>query len=190
MVSKKALFAGAIGRLPAKYSFGAISSVVAGTTGVLGAMTGVARVVVGETDPDSMAQEMLTWISLGFGVISLSARLGSWWVARDPKAITALKDFTASRATTKRPGSLELNTGSATSGQYAPSAPAPTGTPTTPVASAPPPSPSGLEGLSKAELFTIYRNQQNLGRNAINVALKELDFAAAYIRDARRQLRP
>lgn len=190
MVSKKALFAGAIGRLPAKYSFGAISSVVAGATGVLGAMTGVARVVVGETDPDSTAQEMLTWISLGFGVISLSARLGSWWVARDPKAITALKDFTASRATIKRPGSLELNTGSATSGQYTPSAPAPTGTPTTPVASAPPPSPSGLEGLSKAELFANYRNLQKLHRNAINVASKELDFAAAYIRDARRQLRP
>lgn len=89
--SSKALFAGAIGRLPGKYSFGAISSVVAGTTGVLGAVSGVTRVVIGETDPDSSAQEMLTWISLGFGAISLAAKLGSYWVARDPKAALALK---------------------------------------------------------------------------------------------------
>lgn len=129
MVSKKALLAGAIGRLPAKYAFGAISSVVGGTTGVLGAMTGVARVVVGETDPDSIAQEMLTWSSLGFGVISLSARLGSWWVARNPKAAPALKAFVAARSSsTQVPAMLpeiSLNPISPTPGPIIPSPPPP-----------------------------------------------------------------
>ncbi|MGE8066689.1 RHS repeat-associated core domain-containing protein [Pseudomonas sp. NPDC089569] len=72
---------------------GAVSGALAGPMAVVGAAAGVARAVIQEVDPDSPALKYLAWTSLIAGSTALLARGGSYWAARDPKTIPALKGF-------------------------------------------------------------------------------------------------
>ncbi|MFW0758626.1 RHS repeat-associated core domain-containing protein [Pseudomonas sp. H11T01] len=137
--AKDALQWGAVGHLPLKYTVGAASSVIVGTTSVLSAITGIASAVAAITK-DSEAARDLGFISLGLAGVTIAARLGSYWVARDPKAVSALKDFIATKSpSTQIPSGLPGMVPDSVPPSPIPTAPPLT--PKSPIASAPPQTP-------------------------------------------------
>ncbi|MBM6444256.1 RHS repeat-associated core domain-containing protein [Pseudomonas sp. MIL9] len=98
LVGKNALGAGILrSGQSAKLKVGALSSGLAGPLAVVGAGAGLTRAVIQEVDPDSSAQSFLSWVSLMAGSTALLARGGSYWAARDPKTLPALKRFTENK---------------------------------------------------------------------------------------------
>lgn len=91
-LAKDALLWGAAGQLSGRATLGAAGSTIAGLTTMVSALTGVASAVAGITG-DSEAAKVLGFISLGLVALTVTARVGSHWAARDPKTIPALKNF-------------------------------------------------------------------------------------------------
>ncbi|WP_419712536.1 RHS repeat-associated core domain-containing protein [Pseudomonas sp. NFX224] len=105
-LAKDALQWGAAGQLPLKYTVGALGSTTAGVTTVLAALTGIGAAVAA-INKDTEAAAVFGFITLGLGAMTLSARMGSFWAARDTKTIPALKQFVENkgRANTVSPRS-------------------------------------------------------------------------------------
>jgi RHS repeat-associated protein len=91
-LAKDALQWGAAGQLPAKVTLGAAGSTIAGVTTMLTSVVGVGAAVA-TIYKDTETAAILGLISLGLGAVTVSARMGSYWAARDPKTIPALKGF-------------------------------------------------------------------------------------------------
>jgi RHS repeat-associated protein len=91
-LAKDALQWGAVGQLPLKHTFGATNSTVAGVAGMVSAVTGVGSAIAGITG-DAEAAQVLGFVALGLAALTVTARVGSHWAARDPKTIPSLKAF-------------------------------------------------------------------------------------------------
>jgi RHS repeat-associated protein len=91
-LGKDALQWGAAGQLPLKHTLGAVGSVVAGVTTMVSAVTGVASAIAG-INGDAESAKALGFIALGLGALTVTARVGSHWAARDSKTIPSLKGF-------------------------------------------------------------------------------------------------
>lgn len=91
-LAKDALQWGAAGQLPLKHTLGAVGSTVAGVTTMVSAVTGVASAVAG-IKGDAEAARTLGFIALGLAALTVTARIGSFWAARDPRTIPSLKGF-------------------------------------------------------------------------------------------------
>lgn len=91
-----ALKLGAAKQLPLKYTLGAASSTIAGVATMASALIGVASAVTSITG-DSEVTKILGFIALGLVSLTVTARVVSYRVARDPKAIPALKSFVEKR---------------------------------------------------------------------------------------------
>ncbi|WP_137805945.1 RHS repeat-associated core domain-containing protein [Pseudomonas sp. G(2018)] len=91
-LARDALQWGAAGQLPGKVTLGATASVVVGVTLMVSAVSGVGAAVAA-INKDTEAAAIFGFISLGLGALTLSARVGSSWAARDPKTIPTLKSF-------------------------------------------------------------------------------------------------
>lgn len=103
LVAKNALGAGILkSGQSTRLKIGAVSSGLAGPLALVGAGAGLTRAVIQEVDPDSSAQRFLSWVSLMAGSTAMLARGGSYWAARDPKTLPALKRFTEN----KQPASI------------------------------------------------------------------------------------
>ena len=160
-VGLDALANGAVFRSPLRHTVGALSSVSAGVTGVLGAVAGLASTIVAAISPASTALVPMAHTSLGLGAASAVGRLGSWWAARDAAVLPALKNLSggspavASRvlsAGSRRPShiSIDMNPMPLPSASgFTPSAPPQT---PTPIASAPPLTPSIVQPTSRGAI--------------------------------------
>ncbi|MHA6127851.1 RHS repeat-associated core domain-containing protein [Pseudomonas fluorescens group sp. PF-1] len=95
-LGKDAVQWGAVGRLPFKPTLGAVGSTVAGITTMVSAVTAVGSAVAGITG-DSEAAKTLGYIALGLAGLTVAARLGSGWAAKDSRTVPMLKDFVADK---------------------------------------------------------------------------------------------
>lgn len=95
-IAKNALQRGAAGELPSKYTAGAAGSVIAGVSTAVASITASASAVAA-INKDTEAAAILGFIALGLAALTLAGRAGSGWVARDPKALPALKRFADER---------------------------------------------------------------------------------------------
>lgn len=154
-LGKDALQWGAAGQLPLKHTVGAASGTVVGVTVMLSALTGVGSAIAGITG-DSEAAAALGFVALGLAGLTVTARVGSGWAARDPKTIPSLKWFVENKG---RPVVAEARSPS-------PILTAPPLSPDPPAPSAPPLSPDPFAGASAPPLtpsdsrFTFSRNNQ------------------------------
>lgn len=127
-VALDALANGAVFRLPLRHSVGAVSAVVAGVTGVAGAALGLANTVVAAVNPASTLLGPAANTALGLAGGSVAGRLGSWWAARDPAVVPALKALANGSSAAVRPvasaGSRRTSF-SAIEMEFRPSAPPP-----------------------------------------------------------------
>jgi RHS repeat-associated protein len=126
-LGRDALQWGAAGKLPFKYTVGATGTTIAGVTTILAALTGVGSAVAA-INKDTEAAAVFGFMALGLGAATLSARLGSFWAARDPKTIPALKNFVENKGhiSTNRlisPRPSQLNIAPPSTEEFAPSAP-------------------------------------------------------------------
>ncbi|BCX65597.1 RHS repeat-associated core domain-containing protein [Pseudomonas izuensis] len=129
-LAKDALQWGAAGQLPGRVTLGAAGSTIAGVTTMLAAVTGVGAAVAA-INKDTEAAAIFGMIALGLGAVTFSARMGSFWAARDPKTIPALKHFVESR------GRVSISQSTS---------------PSSPLASAPPLSPDPFAGATAPPL--------------------------------------
>ncbi|MBI6851692.1 RHS repeat-associated core domain-containing protein [Pseudomonas cichorii] len=67
-----------------------VYTMMAAAGAVAASTTGLARVVLGEVDPDSPFLEPLGWVSLALGVTAVASRIGTVIAATDPKNVAAL----------------------------------------------------------------------------------------------------
>ncbi|CAI8850208.1 RHS repeat-associated core domain-containing protein [Pseudomonas sp. IT-P4] len=92
-VGVDALANGAFFRLPLRHTAGAVSSVVAGVSGVAGATVGLGSTITAAINPTSTLLAPLANTSLGLMSTSAIGRLGSWWAARDVAVLPALRNL-------------------------------------------------------------------------------------------------
>lgn len=91
-LAKDALQRGAAGQLKGRYTLGAAGSTLASVSALVTSLAGVGgavALITGDTD----TAKTLGTIMLGLGALTLVSRMGSYWAARDPKTIPALKRF-------------------------------------------------------------------------------------------------
>ncbi|VVP32786.1 hypothetical protein PS838_04430 [Pseudomonas fluorescens] len=171
-LAKDALRWGAAGQLPFKYTIGAAGSTVAGVATMMSALTGTASAVAAMTG-DSEAANTLGFVALGLAGLTLVSRLGSYWAARDPKTILALKSFVEGR---KHPVAMPSPVSEVLPASPLPSAPP--ATPGSPQASAPflTPGPIGFDG---------FKYPENNGR-AVDFLNRQLDRQLGIFKNARR----
>ena len=110
-LAKDAVQWGAIGRLPFKPTLGAVGSTVAGIMTMVSAVTAVGSAVAGITG-DSEAAKTLGYIALGLAGLTVAARLGSGWAAKDSRTVPMLKKFVDNKGRVEVP-----NTGPVSSAQ-------------------------------------------------------------------------
>jgi RHS repeat-associated protein len=107
-VGMNAVASGHLLELPVRHIVGALASVTAGTTGVAGAAVGVVSTMINAINPASSALLPLTHASAGLVSTTAFSRFWSWWAARDPAVIPALKNLaegsTASISVASRAG--------------------------------------------------------------------------------------
>lgn len=101
-LGKEALLWGAARKLPFKQSLGAAGATIAGITTMVSAVTAVGSAVAGITG-DTEAVKTLGFIALGLAALTVTARLGSGWAARDPRTIPALKNFVGNKGRVEVP---------------------------------------------------------------------------------------
>ncbi|MFU2326701.1 RHS repeat-associated core domain-containing protein [Pseudomonas sp. NFX98] len=99
-LGKDALQWGAVGQLSIKQTVGATGAALAGITTMAAAVTGVGAAVAA-INKDTEAAANFGFIALGLGAVTFTARMGSFWAARDPKTIPALKQFVESKGRVK-----------------------------------------------------------------------------------------
>lgn len=92
-VGMDALVNGAIYRLPLRQSAGAIAVVSAGSFGVVGGVLGIGSAVVAAINPTSAILAPLAYSTLGATAVSVVSRAGSYWAARNPAILPALKSL-------------------------------------------------------------------------------------------------
>jgi RHS repeat-associated protein len=126
-VALDALANGAVFQLPLRHSVGAVSAVTAGITGVAGAAVGLATTVIAAANPASALLAPVANTALGFAAGASVGRLGSWWAARNPAVLPALKKLadgsSVTAAASRRNSFIGID-----NGRFSPSA-APPGTP-------------------------------------------------------------
>ncbi|MNL03929.1 hypothetical protein D3C87_1244790 [compost metagenome] len=91
-LGKDALQWGAVGQLSIKQTVGATGAALAGITTMAAAFIGVGA-AVSAINEDTEAAAIFGFIALGLGAVTFTARMGSFWAARDPKTIPVLKRF-------------------------------------------------------------------------------------------------
>lgn len=94
-VAYDALANGGVFRLRSKYAAGAISTVLSGAMGPVGGVAGVASAFLTVFSPSSFMVAPLAYTSLGTTAVAVVGRAGSYWVARDPGAMSALTELAA-----------------------------------------------------------------------------------------------
>ena len=106
-LAKDAVQWGAIGLLPFKPTLGAVGSTVAGITTMVSAVTAVGSAVAGITG-DSEAAKTLGYIALGLAGLTVAARLGSGWAAKDSRTVPMLKKFVDNKGRVEVPNTGAL----------------------------------------------------------------------------------
>ncbi|MNH80203.1 hypothetical protein D3C81_264240 [compost metagenome] len=145
-VGLDALENGAAFRLPMRHTVGAASAVLAGVAGVAGAVVGVGSTIITAINPTSTLLAPMANTALGLMSGSVASRFGSWWAARNPEVIPALKNLVGGSSSPARPSAWpnarERFETAIVMGSYSPTAPLPS--PVTPQPSAPLQTPVGI----------------------------------------------
>ncbi|MDB5994865.1 MAG: hypothetical protein JWP42_2001 [Pseudomonas sp.] len=167
-----ALANGVVFRSPLRQSVGAVSAVSAGIMGVGAAAVGVTSTIVAAVNPASNLLSPMANTSLGLASSSMAGRFGSWWAARDPAVLSALKRVAEGApagvnravAGARRPSNIviEMEPMPSSSG-YSPSAPLEI---QTPFPSAPPQTP-GVIRPSTSRAFKRQRDGSPVLRNTL-----------------------